>query len=173
MIKTRARRSLGGSTLVVVLASLSLSCSGGTGTTSGDGTSPAREVRTAAPASASASAAGEPSAAGTTEPAPGAERVRDVFARLQATYNDGCTTTGNCRYFLGRVLDELNSLDRAMKADPRGPAHFREPLARIAGLRTELGGDRSFGNLKKHQALLTGTRDGINRWMQGHPEDYR
>ncbi|TFV32349.1 hypothetical protein E4K10_18720 [Streptomyces sp. T1317-0309] len=71
------------------------------------------------------------------------------------------------------MLDELNGLDAAMKADPQGPAHFKEPLARIAELRAELGGDRSFENLKKHQQLLTGTRDRINAWMQGHPEDYR
>ncbi|MEU0967493.1 hypothetical protein ABZ357_19410 [Streptomyces sp. NPDC005917] len=96
-----------------------------------------------------------------------------MFARLQATYNDGCTTPGNCEYFLGRVLDELSSLNVAMKADPQGPDHFKEPLAWIAELRAELGEDSSFANLKKHQDLLTGTRDKINTWMQSHPEDYR
>ena len=92
---------------------------------------------------------------------------------LRATYNDGCTTPGNCEYFLGRVLDELGSLDETMKADPQGPGHFKEPLALIAALRTGLGDDSSFENLKKHQDLLTGTRNKINTWMQGHPEDYR
>ncbi|GAA3848952.1 hypothetical protein ACWDR2_01450 [Streptomyces sp. NPDC003631] len=174
MIDTRARHALGASTLVVALASLLLACSGSPDTTSGGGTSPSHDVRTTASAPAAEEpAAGEPAAADATEPAPGVEKVRDVFARLQATYNDGCTTPGNCEYFLGRVLDELNGLDAAMKADPQGPAHFKEPLARIAELRAELGGDRSFENLKKHQQLLTGTRDRINAWMQGHPEDYR
>ncbi|KUJ37505.1 hypothetical protein AB0N87_01475 [Streptomyces sp. NPDC093228] len=174
MIDTRARHALGASTLVVALASLLLACSGSPNTTSGGGTSPSHDVRTTASAPAAQEpAAGEPAAADATEPAPGVEKVRDVFARLQATYNDGCTTPGNCEYFLGRVLDELNGLDAAMKADPQGPAHFKEPLARIAELRAELGGDRSFENLKQHQQLLTGTRDKINAWMQGHPEDYR
>ncbi|MGV9251731.1 hypothetical protein [Streptomyces sp. NPDC003697] len=174
MINTRARRTLGASTLVVVLAALVLSCSGGSGssgTTAGGRESPAREV----PA-ASAPATEEPPAPGTVPPVPSVpatEKVRDAFARLQATYNDGCTTPGNCEYFLGRVLDELGSLDKAMKADPQGPAHFEQPLAWIAELRAELGGDRSFENLKKHRKLLTGTRDRINTWMQGHPEDYR
>ncbi|MFD1272623.1 hypothetical protein ACFQ51_14605 [Streptomyces kaempferi] len=71
------------------------------------------------------------------------------------------------------MLDELNSLDKAMKTDPQGPGHFKEPLAWIVELRAELGDDSSFENLKKHQDLLTGTRDKINTWMQGHPEDYR
>jgi hypothetical protein len=169
MIDTRARHTLGASTLVVALASLLLSCSGSPGTTSSDGESPVREVRKAA----SAPTTEEPPAPSTADPAPRVEKVRDVFARLQATYNDGCTTPGNCEYFLGRVLDELSSLDEAMKADPQGPEHFKEPLAWIAKLRVELGDDRSFENLKKHQDLLTGTRDNINTWMQGHPEDYR
>ncbi|MFE0351477.1 hypothetical protein [Streptomyces griseoluteus] len=169
MINTRARHALGATTLVVALASLLLSCSGSPGTTSSDGESPIRDVHNAA----STSTAEETPAPVTADPAPRVEKVRDVFARLQATYNDGCTTPGNCEYFLGRVLDELSSLDEAMKADPQGPEHFKEPLAWIAKLRVELGDDSSFENLKKHQDLLTGTRDKINTWMQGHPEDYR
>ncbi|MEV0240918.1 hypothetical protein AB0I06_13455 [Streptomyces sp. NPDC050674] len=169
MINTRARHALGASTLVVALVSLLLSCSGSPGTTSSDGESPVRDVRKAA----STPTTEEPPAPNTADPAPRVEKVRDVFARLQATYNDGCTTPGNCEYFLGRVLDELSSLDEAMKADPQGPEHFKEPLAWIAKLRVELGDDSSFENLKKHQDLLTGTRDKINTWMQGHPEDYR
>ncbi|MEU6493665.1 hypothetical protein ABZ890_25240 [Streptomyces sp. NPDC046984] len=174
MIDTRARHTLGAATFVVALASLLLACSGSPDAASGGGTSPSPDVRTTASAPAAEEpAAGEPAAADATEPAPGVEKVRDVFARLQATYNDGCTTQGNCEYFLGRVLDELNSLDASMKADPQGPAHFKEPLAWIATLRSELGGDRSFENLKKHQEQLIATRDRINDWMQGHPEDYR
>ncbi|GAA3822355.1 hypothetical protein [Streptomyces chiangmaiensis] len=169
MISMRTRHAFGASTLVVALASLLLACSGSSGTTSSEGKSPALDVRT----TAAAPATEEPTAESTAEPTPGVEKVRDVFARLQATYNDGCTTPGNCEYFLGRVLDELNSLDEAMKADPQGPPHFEEPLAWITKLRAELGDDRSFENLKKHQDLLTGTRDKINAWMQGHPEDYR
>ncbi|MFJ6831831.1 hypothetical protein [Streptomyces sp. NPDC091209] len=177
MINSRARHTLGAPTLVVALASLLLSCSGTPGTASSDAAPSVRDARKTASASA-AEAPAAPSAAETTpdvtaEPTPGVEKVRDVFARLQATYNDGCTTPGNCEYFLGRVRDELGSLDESMRADPQGPGHFKEPLAWIAKLRAELGGDKSFANLEKHQALLTGTRDRINTWMQGHPEDYR
>ncbi|WP_411058111.1 hypothetical protein [Streptomyces sp. E11-3] len=98
--------------------------------------------------------------------------MRDAFATLQATLNDSCTP-GNCAYFLGRVYDELDGLDAAMKADPKGPGHFPEPIKWIADLRRTLDGDRSFENLKKHQTLLIGTRDKINTWMQDHPDDYR
>lgn len=97
--------------------------------------------------------------------------VRDAFAGLQATLNDSCAS--DCAYFLGRVYDELDRLDGAMKADPKGPGHFPEPIAWIEKLRTTLAGDREFANLKKHQALLIGTRDRINTWMQSHPDDYR
>lgn len=142
------------------------------------------------PATATATATGDatattaPTGAGTTAPAatpdatPSATEsepvslVRDAFAGLQATLNDSCTP-GNCAYFLGRVYDELHRLDRAMKADAKGPGHFPEPIKLIAKLDTELDGDRSFENLKKHQPLLLGTRDKINTWMQGHPDDYR
>ncbi|WP_308289084.1 hypothetical protein [Streptomyces erythrochromogenes] len=100
------------------------------------------------------------------------EKVRDAFAGLQATLDGSCTPS-ECAYFLGRVYDELHGLDAAMKADPKGPGHFPEPIALIAKLDAELGGDRSFKNLKAHQTLLIGTRDKINTWMQGHPDDYR
>ncbi|MFJ6705764.1 MULTISPECIES: hypothetical protein [unclassified Streptomyces] len=171
MIDIRVRHVFRASSLVVVLASLSLACSGGQGAAPGDGKSPVTDVRKTASAAA---AEGTP-APSTAQPAPGAgvEKVRDVFAQLQATYNDGCTTPGNCEYFLGRVFDNLSALDKAMEADPQGPGHFKEPRAWIAQLRTRLGGDKSFENLKKHQDLLTGTRDKINAWMQNHPEDYR
>ncbi|MGW9368540.1 hypothetical protein ACWGVR_00745 [Streptomyces xanthophaeus] len=118
------------------------------------------------------SAAGSPTA---SQPDPEnlpPEKVRDSFAGLQATLDDACTP-GNCAYFLGRVYDELHRLDRSMKADPKGPGHFPEPIALIAKLDKELGGDRTFENLKKHQTSLIGTRDKINTWMQGHPDDYR
>ncbi|MFG2922464.1 hypothetical protein ACGFYA_13205 [Streptomyces sp. NPDC048305] len=101
-------------------------------------------------------------------------RVRDAFAGLQATYQDGCKPGGaNCAYFLGRVADELDRLDRAMKTDGKGPGHFPEPIAWIGTLRTALKGDLGVDNLEKHRTLLLGTRDKINTWMQGHPEDYR
>ncbi|MFJ5708519.1 MULTISPECIES: hypothetical protein [unclassified Streptomyces] len=104
--------------------------------------------------------------------APGSgEAVRDAFATLQATLNDSCAT--DCAYFLGRVHKELQELDAAMKADPKGPGHFPEPIARIAELNRTLAGDSSFENLKKHQKELIGTRDFINTWMQDHPDDYR
>ncbi|MGW0748606.1 hypothetical protein [Streptomyces sp. NPDC002587] len=133
------------------------------------------------PAAAAPSASAAPVAPGSAAPgsaaasAPGglpAEKVRDAFAGLQATLNDACTP-GNCAYFLGRVHDELHRLDRAMKADPKGAGHFPEPIGLIAKLDGELGGDRSFENLSKHQTSLIGTRDKINAWMQGHPDDYR
>ncbi|MEU5654733.1 hypothetical protein ABZ802_03805 [Streptomyces sp. NPDC047737] len=102
------------------------------------------------------------------------ELVRDAFAGLQATYQDGCTPGGaNCAYFLGRVNDELNRLDTSMKADKKGPGHFKEPIAWVGALRTTLDGDVSTPNLEKHRSELIGTRDRINTWMQGHPEDYR
>ncbi|MEV8526363.1 hypothetical protein AB0451_19715 [Streptomyces sp. NPDC052000] len=46
-----------------------------------------------------------------------------------------------------------------MKADPKGPGHFPEPIALIAKLDGELGGNHVFNDLKKHQTLLIGTRD--------------
>ncbi|MFD3675860.1 hypothetical protein, partial [Streptomyces sp. NPDC058613] len=122
----------------------------------------------------SASPGGESSATGaaTDGAAVAPEEVRNAFAGLQATLNDSCTP-GECAYFLGRVDKELARLDRAMKADPKGPGHFPEPIALIAKLDAELGDDRTFENLKKHEKSLIGTRDKINVWMQGHPDDYR
>ncbi|MEW2316153.1 hypothetical protein [Streptomyces bauhiniae] len=99
--------------------------------------------------------------------------VRDAFAVLQATYNDGCTTPGNCEYFLNRVLSNLTDLHDSMKASPKGPAHFAAPLAWTDKLRETVGADPSFPDLKRHQKLLLDTRDEINTWMQSHPEDYR
>ncbi|MEU9106974.1 hypothetical protein AB0D54_22005 [Streptomyces xanthophaeus] len=122
--------------------------------------------------SAAASAAGSPTAARPDPENLPPEQVRDAFAGLQATLDDACTP-GNCAYFLGRVYDELHRLDRSMKAEPKGPGHFQEPIALIAKLDKELAGDRTFENLKKHQTSLIGTRDKINTWMQGHPDDYR
>ncbi|WP_405680357.1 hypothetical protein OG239_09495 [Streptomyces sp. NBC_00868] len=159
--------------LAVALAAFAVSC----------GTEPAAPAAgpAAAPSASAAPAAGTSTAPGSTAPgsavAPSssavpAEKVRDAFAGLQATLNDSCTP-GNCAYFLGRVHDELHRVDRAMKTDPKGPGHFPEPIDLIAQLDKELGGDRSFENLKKHQASLIGTRDKINTWMQGHPDDYR
>ncbi|MFD3452332.1 hypothetical protein ACFWVC_09125 [Streptomyces sp. NPDC058691] len=170
MITTRTLRSAGAALLAAPLAALLLSCSSGPD-----------EARAGAPASAPASATSSATASASPsvpvtateayeEPV---EKVRDAFATLQATYNDGCTTPGECEYFLTRVHDELDGLDAAMKADPQGRGHFREPLAWTAELRGTLHGDVTFENLKKHQDLLVGTRDRINRWMQGHPEDYR
>lgn len=60
-----------------------------------------------------------------------------------------------------------------MRADPQGPGHFKEPLAWLKALRADLYGDTSASNLAKHRTELMGTRDRINTWTQGHPEDYR
>ncbi|MFD5678855.1 hypothetical protein [Streptomyces bacillaris] len=106
------------------------------------------------------------------EPAP--EAVRDAFATLQATLNDTCTPgAGDCAYFLGRVTQELTELDEAMRADPKGPGHFKQPLADMKTLFAKLGTDRSTPHLEKHFSAIVGTRDGINTWMQDHPDDYR
>ncbi|MFD7227825.1 hypothetical protein [Streptomyces sp. NPDC059881] len=158
--------------LVALPAALLISCSatgggapdtGGTPTAAAAGTQPAADE--AQPAAGTRSS---------VQPSPGPELVRDAFAGLQATFNDGCTGgDGQCAYFLGRVHDELERLDEAMKADPKGPGHFPEPIEWIAELRRTLGQDTSYENLKKHQKELVGTRDRINVWMQDHPDDYR
>ncbi|WMX48507.1 hypothetical protein RGF97_32045 [Streptomyces roseicoloratus] len=157
---------------VAALAAFGVSCSATPSDDSraGGTTSSAAGPASGAPASGStAPEATEATQAPETAPP---ELVRDAFAGLQATLNDSCTP-GNCAYFLGRVYDELHRLDRAMKADAKGPGHFPEPIALIAELDAKLGGDRSFENLKRHQKQLIGTRDKINTWMQGHPDDYR
>ncbi|MFJ2738242.1 hypothetical protein ACIO3O_01100 [Streptomyces sp. NPDC087440] len=133
----------------------------------------AAEGAPAAPAEASRESEASESSGLSGETTPGPELVRDAFAGLQATLNDSCGDPGNCSYFLGRVYEELHGLDEAMKADPKGAGHFPEPIAWIKKLDTKLGGDHGFESLKKNQKLLIGTRDRINTWMQGHPDDYR
>ncbi|MGW6984569.1 hypothetical protein ACWGE1_34825 [Streptomyces sp. NPDC054932] len=159
----------GAAILAVALAGFAVSCDA----------EPAAPPAASAPADGGALGPSDPSpAAPTPTGAPSgptarpAELVRDAFAGLQATLDDSCTP-GNCAYVLGRVRDELHRMDRAMKADPKGPGHFPEPIALIAELDKELGGDGSTQNLEKHKTLLIGTRDKINTWMQGHPDDYR
>ncbi|WP_051720394.1 hypothetical protein [Streptomyces sp. NRRL F-2799] len=141
-----------------------------TGCSSAEGSvKSAASARTSAPAS---SAPAAPSAA-PASPALAPPEVRDSFAVLQATYNDGCTTEGNCEYFLNRVLSNLTYLHDSMKASPKGPGHFAVPLAWTDKLRETVGADPSFPDLKRHQKLLLDTRDKVNIWMQSHPEDYR
>nr|WP_238420379.1 hypothetical protein [Streptomyces taklimakanensis] len=142
---------------------LLVSCSGGGEDEAGSGRT------SASPAASAAPEAGTPT--GPRTPGPG--KVRDAFAGLQATLDDSCDTPGNCEYLLGRIAYELDRLDRAMKADPKGPGHFPEPIAWIADLRERMGEDRSYENLKRHRDRLFGTRDRINTWMQDHPDDYR
>ncbi|MEW1640079.1 hypothetical protein AB0469_39210 [Streptomyces sp. NPDC093801] len=141
----------------VTLAALTVSCDSG---------------RASGPGPAAAALAASASDTGPQPPAPQPERVRDAFAGLQATLEDSCTPA-NCAYLLGRVHDELHRVDRAMKADPKGPGHFPEPIALIAGLDRELGADHGFENLKRHQPAVFGARDGVAGWMLDHPEDYR
>ncbi|MFF4099480.1 hypothetical protein [Streptomyces sp. NPDC001903] len=174
----------GTAVLAAVLAAFSVSC--GTSpkesappaaSSSAPAATPGTAGSAAPPASATpgASAPASPAAATGTPSPQGSEPVslvRDAFAGLQATLGESCTP-GNCAYFLGRVYDELHRMDAAMKADAKGPGHFPEPIALIKKLDAELAGDRSFENLKKHQTTLIGTRDKINTWMQGHPDDYR
>ncbi|MGW7054459.1 hypothetical protein [Streptomyces sp. NPDC054887] len=163
--------SLRGTAVVAVaLAALSVSCSSTPKSERPAGRPAVAAVETSTPTQTPASPASPVSSASPVAPPP--EKVRDAFAGLQATLNESCTPE-NCAYFLGRVYDELHRLDRAMKADPKGPGHFPEPIELIKKLDTELSDDRSFENLKKHQTSLIGTRDKINTWMQGHPDDYR
>ncbi|WP_406450528.1 hypothetical protein OG782_13170 [Streptomyces sp. NBC_00876] len=100
--------------------------------------------------------------------------VRDAFAGLQATREESCTPgAGNCAYLLGRVNEELARLDKSMRAGNDGPSHFKQPLAWMGALRTTLAGNTDTANLEKHYKDLIGTRERVNTWMQGHPEDYR
>ncbi|MFI9113961.1 hypothetical protein [Streptomyces venezuelae] len=173
--KTSVRRA---ALVAAALAALTVSC----------GTTPEPDRSAAGPgATATATPGASEPAATTAEPtappeadaaatpsdlAPASgEKVRDAFATLQATLNESCAQ--DCAYFLGRVHKELQELDGAMKADPKGPGHFPEPIQKIAELNKTLAGDSSYENLKKHEKLLVGTRDFINTWMQGHPDDYR
>ncbi|KOU21270.1 hypothetical protein ADK52_24435 [Streptomyces sp. WM6372] len=168
----------GTAVLAAALAALSVSCSTNpkeSAPAPAASSAPAATPGAAGSAAPDAAAPASPTAASRTPSPQGSEPVslvRDAFAGLQATLGESCTP-GNCAYFLGRVHDELHRMDAAMKADPKGPGHFPEPIALIKKLDAELAGDRSFENLKKHQTTLIGTRDKINTWMQGHPDDYR
>jgi hypothetical protein len=63
-------------------------------------------------------------------------------------------------------------MDRALKADPKGSGHFPEPIDLIKKLDAELGGDRSFDDLKNHQTSLIATRDKINTWLGSGESSY-
>ncbi|MFD7619919.1 hypothetical protein [Streptomyces sp. NPDC059802] len=186
-IRTDARGAATAVVAAVVLGAFLVGCSAAE-TSRGPGGDVPR-VAPSVNAAAAAKAADEADAARTAEDEAGAEAeaseaaetarnrpeaVRDAFAGLQATLNEDCAPgSSNCAYFLGRVHDELGRLDKAMKADAQGPGHFKEPIAWIAALRGTLKGDTSTDNLEKHRSELIGTRDRINTWMQGDPEDYR
>lgn len=183
-----ARTGLRAGALAVVMAAALVSC-----TQASSGGGPGADVPNAAadPAAADAAqSAGNADAdtvenadraereAGETEPtaaaSPGPALVRDAFATLQATLNETCTPgAGDCAYFLGRVTRELTELDESMRADAKGPGHFKKPLADMKVLFDKLGDDRSEAHLEKHFSAIVGTRDGINTWMQDHPDDYR
>ncbi|MEV6330563.1 hypothetical protein [Streptomyces sp. NPDC051909] len=168
----------GGAVALAALAALCVSCGAEPepqplpGASDSIATVPTSAAEAAEAAASAEAAAGQTTPPAEPDPTPAPEKVRDAFAGLQATLDDSCATSG-CAYFLGRVHDELLRLDRAMKADPKGPGHFPRPIELIAELEAELGGDSSFENLKKHETLLVGTRDKINTWMQDHPDDYR
>ncbi|MEV6166292.1 hypothetical protein AB0L71_31120 [Streptomyces sp. NPDC052052] len=159
---------------VAVLGALLAGCSG-TDTSQGAGDDAPAVAPSVNAAAASESAEAEANAAAVEAARNRPEAVRDAFAGLQATLNDSCTPgSANCAYFLGRVNDELARLEKSMKSDTqRGEEHFKEPLAWISALHRTLDGDTSTDNLEKHRSELLGTRDRINTWMQGHPEDYR
>jgi hypothetical protein len=173
-IRTDARGAATAVVAAVVLGAFLVGCADAE-TSQGPGgdvphVAPSVNAAAASRAADEASAEAEASEAARNRP----EAVRDAFAGLQATLYDNCTPgSSNCAYFLGRVHDELVRLDKAMKADAQGPGHFKEPIAGIAALRKTLNGDPSTDNLEKHRSELIGTRDRINTWMQGHPEDYR
>lgn len=132
----------------------------------------ARSAENADQAEREAGEAGE--AEPTAAPSPGPALVRDAFATLQATLNDTCTPgAGDCAYFLGRVTQELTELDESMRADAKGLGHFKKPLADMKVLFDKLGDGRSEAHLEKYVPEIVGTRDGINTWMQDHPDDYR
>lgn len=157
-----------------VTAACLLSCSAGTDDTSAGVGTRDTSRSPSAPAPADATARENAAVSATPAVSPGPELVRDAFAGLQATLNDTCTPgAGDCAYFLGRVHEEVTGLDAAMKADPKGPGHFPEPIAWIAGLRTTLDGDTSTQNLETHRTQLIAVRDRINDWMQDHPDNYR
>ncbi|WP_318198027.1 hypothetical protein [Streptomyces sp. MCL20-2] len=180
-----ARTGLRAGALAVVVAAALVSC-----TQASSGGGPDADVRNAAdPAAADAArGAGNADSAENTDqaereageaeptavPSPGPELVRDAFATLQATLNETCTPgAGDCAYFLGRVTRELTELDESMRADAKGSGHFKKPLADMKALFDKLGDDRSEAHLEKHFSEIVGTRDGINAWMQDHPDDYR
>jgi hypothetical protein len=158
--------------LIPVLAACLLSCSTDDGAYEDTGRrTPPRSSSAPAPVDAGSQ---EDSVVPNLPTSPAPELVRDAFAGLQATLDDTCTPgAGDGAYFLGRVHEELMGLDAAMKADPKGPAHFPEPIAWIADLRTTLEGDTSTKNLETHRTQLIGVRDRIDVWMQDHPDDYR
>jgi hypothetical protein len=159
----------------VALAACTVSCGGADGKAApppGGATTTATATAAGDPVEEPAPAAGVPETTPEAPVTPAPERVRDAFAGLQATLDNSCATDG-CAYFLGRVHDELLRLERAMKADPKGPGHFPEPLALIAALERELGDAPSAADLEKHRKSLLSTRDRVNTWMQGHPDDYR
>ncbi|MEU0158069.1 hypothetical protein ABZ154_04295 [Streptomyces sp. NPDC006261] len=168
-------------TAVAILAVAALVSCTQEKTDSGLGAEPSAASATASPsadpvenADQAEQAAGEATEEPTAPAEPAPELVRDAFATLQATLNDTCTPgAGDCAYFLGRVTQELTELDEAMRADPKGPGHFRQPLADMKVLFGKLGEDRSTPHLEKHFSEIVGTRDGINTWMQDHPDDYR
>lgn len=168
-------------TAVAVLAAAALvSCTQGK-TDGGIGADPSTPSATASPsadpvenADQAEQAAGEATEEPTAPAEQAPELVRDAFATLQATLGETCTPgAGDCAYFLGRVTQELTELDEAMRADPKGPGHFKQPLADMKVLFGKLGEDRSTPHLEKHFSEIVGTRDGINTWMQDHPDDYR
>jgi len=184
-VRSRIRRSAAATglrtTAVAVLAAATLvSCSQGR-TDGGLGADPSAPSATASPSAgpvdnadqaeqAAAEATEEPTAPAEPEPA----AVRDASATLQATLGETCTPgAGDCAYFLGRVTQELTELDESMRADAKGPGHFKKPLADMKVLFDTLGEDRSTPNLEKHFSEIVGTRDGIDTWMQDPPDDYR
>lgn len=177
-----ARTGLRAGVVVAAVAAALVSCSqassgGGPGAdVPGTSAEPAADRARGAESAGDADRVGReaPTAEDTAVPSPEPALVRDAFATLQATLGETCTPgAGDCAYFLGRVTQELTELDESMRADSKGPGHFAKPLADMKALFATLGEDRTEAHLEKHFSAIVGTRDGINTWMQDHPDDYR
>lgn len=176
-IRTGCRAAVMSAVVAAFLVSCSVSSGGGPGSDVPE-ISAAKAAKAAESAESAEAKGSEPTAEpddGSLESlSPGPVTVADRFSELQATLGETCTPgAGDCAYFLGRVATELRELEAAMRADAKGPGHFKEPLVWTGALWKTLGGDDSTANLEKHRDELVGTRDRINTWMQGHPDDYR
>ncbi|MFE4588278.1 hypothetical protein [Streptomyces laurentii] len=168
---------------VAALALFTVSCSGNTAPdrpesapSSSSSSTPSAEAGQDGQPEQPGQSAQDAAAAGAPTPAP--SKVRDAFAGLQTTLF-GCA---DCDETLARIHLELGRLEDAMRNDPKGPGHFTEPLGWIDTLQETMGEQKptpSSGTqtpspaFRTYKKELVDTRDRVNTWMQGHPDDYR